>query len=140
LQLFGGLLWVEAGHAGDVSARPLQARHHVVRHRIDHDSEYDRNVRRRFLGGASRHGSGHCQDVHFQSDQLSNEFRKALVLAFRESWLDHHIAAFDIAKIGKPLPECVQEGQRTALRREKSNLRDFGRLLSLARRKDRARD
>ena len=96
LELLPGLLWVKARHAGEVSARPLQAWYQIVCYRIDYDREHHRNARHQFLGSPSRDGTRRDDDVHLETEQFGKKFGKSLILPFRESRLDDDVLAIDV--------------------------------------------
>jgi len=128
LELLCGLLWVKARYAGNVSTRPLQAWYDTVCDRIDHDCENNGDVGGRFFGSPSCHGTGHDKNVDFETDQFGKKLGKALIVPLRESRLEDEVLALDVAEVDKTFSECVEEGQRAPLGREKPNACDFGRL------------
>lgn len=68
-----------------ICARSVRACDQVVRNRIDHDREHNRDRGRRFLGSPPRHGSEQGDDIHLAIDQFACECRESIILAFRES-------------------------------------------------------
>jgi hypothetical protein len=98
------------GQAGDVPARPGQARDHPGCDGIGHRPNDDRDRLGHLLG---RQRAGHrCrhEDVHVQPDQLGDERGEALGLALRRSVLNGNVVALDVAQVAQPLPEGLDLG------------------------------
>ena len=110
-ELLLGLLRVKARRPCEVFARPLQTRNNIVCHWIDHDGEDDRDIFDSFLCSPRRHGTCHSDDVHLETDQFGKKIGKSLILAFRKSWLDCNVAAFNITEVSKSLSECLEVGR-----------------------------
>ena len=91
-------------YAGDVAARPREARDEAGRQRIAREHD-DRNRR----GGVLRRDDrlvpeGH-DDVHLEIDQLAGQRIHDVVPAFAEPILDHHVLFIDVTELAEALHE-----------------------------------
>jgi hypothetical protein len=87
----------EQADAGDVAARPAQARNESCRDGIGRAHEHDRRRLRCRLRRPRRIGAaGGKKDIHFLIKQVGHERRQPLIVAFRPARLDHEIVVFGV--------------------------------------------
>ena len=91
------------GHAGDVSARPRQARDGPGSDRVRHADHDDGNRRRRALCGGDAWIVDGDDRVHVQAHQFGGKIRQSLQPAVCLQALEVDVAALDVAEIAQPL-------------------------------------
>ena len=95
--------------SGRVSSGPSEARDETRADGIadcDHD---EGNRRRSSLDGEGGWRARGDDNIDLAGDKLGNQFRKALVLAFRPSIFDDDVTALDVAELAQTLAERADE-------------------------------
>src|SRR6516165_4473552 len=133
VQSLGVELGVHQGEAGDIPARPRETGGESALHRVHHGCGDDRNAVGRV------HGVGceafHHNDIYWKSYQFCRQLRPKGKIASGQAKLENDIAAFDIAEIAEPLPECVEVCRSLAVRHRKhADARDLSLGLLTGRR------
>ena len=93
-QTFGAQCAVELADAGDISARPVEARHHAELDRIGAHHEHDWNGRRRLLRRERRRQCARENDGYLPAYQLGGECRQSLVVTLRPTEFDRDVVTF----------------------------------------------
>jgi hypothetical protein len=88
------------------------------------DAEDDRN--RRCCGFGSERGPLSRRDDHghLSTDQVSHQYRQAIVLAFQPVVLDRHVLALDVTGFVEAFPECGRKAHG-GIRRSLSDKPDY---------------
>ena len=102
----GGDLKAESGHASEIAARPIEARHQPSGDRIAADIEdnWDR-LGRRLEDERRRRASWYSDDAHLSVDQVRRKRRQTVVVPVRPAVFDRDIAALDKPGLGEALME-----------------------------------
>src|SRR5262245_56501715 len=104
---------------------------------------HDRDRACRLLGSNGILIGGHDDHIDLGADEVRRQPRKSLVLSLRDSPLDCHVPAFDVAELLQPLDKGSPEiRDAPSIICENADPRDASRLLRVSdsRRGDRARD
>src|SRR5262249_49847630 len=103
----------QEAHAGDVVARPGEARDHGKLGRGTPHREHDRNragyhrLRLEPLAGAA----GRDEHVDATSNQIARQPRYAIDLPFGKAIFDGDVLSLDKAHLSKPLAECGHDAR-----------------------------
>jgi hypothetical protein len=103
-----------AREAGDVSARPGKAGHHLRRDGVDRGDEHDGDRARGPPGCHGRRRPGREKHVHLATDELRGGDRE-LIGCLREAVFDDDVLSLDLPEVAQPLSKAVDErlGGRT---------------------------
>ena len=107
-ELLLGLRRIERRHTGGVAPGFFHARHHLVRDRIDHDREHDRDGRGHLLNGPDGHRTHNGDHVRPEIDELGDKRGKSRILPFRTSWLDDKFVTVTMAEGSQFLSERLE--------------------------------
>src|SRR5262249_30078979 len=103
----------EPAHSGDIAARPVEAGYVALLDRVAACREHDWDRGGRGLSSPDRSApSGRDNHGHVAFDQIGRKCRQSIVLVFRETILDHHVAACDVAGFIQAAAESLRESRR----------------------------
>ena len=103
---FCGDLPAHIADAGDITARPVQARDQPDLHRIDRGAEDDRDRAGGGLGRQSCQATGRNDNYgHAPADQIGGQFGQTIELILSEAVFNRHIAAFDETSLAQTFEE-----------------------------------
>ena len=99
----------EEADAGDVAARPIEARHQAEPQRVAAVGKHHRDGGARRLGGErGLHAAGSDENRHVAADQLRDQSRQTIISALAEAVLDDDVATLDETGLSQPPAEAFQ--------------------------------
>src|SRR6516225_5106406 len=132
---FGG----HGSHASDISARPRKARNQPRTDGISCLGHDDRDVTRRLLCRHSGRREPSDDDIDFETDQLSGQFRQPTDLSFRRSKLKSNVLPLNIPQVAQSLPKLPPKLLRIDIANDQCADRRHLRLLRPRRERPRRR-
>jgi hypothetical protein len=102
LELLGGELDCKDGSAGEVAARPIEARHQAKFDRIGADNKNDRDCLRRGLGGErARCTEQRCNHGNLSMNQIGGQGGQQIVAIPRPAVFNRYISTVSVAHLSE---------------------------------------
>src|SRR5262249_2123459 len=96
---------IEIAHPGEISPRPVQARHEAGRDRVDTTDEHDWDRRRCRLGRKCRWKVCCSDDCDLAIDEIDGPLRQSLIMAFGPMIFDRDVLVLYEASLTQALAE-----------------------------------